>query len=160
MRNHNIPLFDDELLEIDEVLDSFAWDLSGYGKTAIRGGFGTSYDGILGEVALNSNQPFSLGTTNNNPGPLSNPYANVANPYPYKVDPSNAVFTLPASLVALWLFHTMIKQPAASLLPSAVETRLTPYLGRFRFGGLRRFGWILPEADTIANSCGDCLSVV
>jgi len=32
MRNHNIPVFDDELLEIDEVLDSIAWDLCGFRK--------------------------------------------------------------------------------------------------------------------------------
>lgn len=75
----------------------FAWDLFGDGRTAIRGGFGTSYDGILAEVALSGNQPFSLGITNSNPGPLSNPYANVANPFPYTVNPAKAVFTLPAS---------------------------------------------------------------
>ena len=32
MHGHNIPVFDDELLEIDEVLDSIAWDLCGYRK--------------------------------------------------------------------------------------------------------------------------------
>jgi hypothetical protein len=38
MRNHNIPLFDDDQLEIDEVLDSIAWDLCGHRKqsTPIR----------------------------------------------------------------------------------------------------------------------------
>ncbi len=57
--------------------------------------------------------------------------------------PGVLVFTLPVSLVALWVFHAIVKRPAAALLPSAVEARLTPYLGTFRFGGLRRFGWIL-----------------
>ncbi len=75
----------------------FAWDVFGNGKTAIRGGFATSYDGIQGEVGLAGNQPFSLSTTNSNPGPLSNPYANVPNPYPWTLDPANATFTLPAS---------------------------------------------------------------
>ena len=75
----------------------FAWDVFGDGRTAVRGGFGTTYDGIVGEMGLSGNQPFSLGTTNNNPGPLSNPYANMPNPYPWVVNPAKAVFTLPAS---------------------------------------------------------------
>lgn len=36
MKAHNIPLFDDDVLEIDEVLDSIAWDLCGYRKPARR----------------------------------------------------------------------------------------------------------------------------
>jgi hypothetical protein len=36
MRAKNIPLFDDEILEIDEVLDSIAWDLCGYRKRSTR----------------------------------------------------------------------------------------------------------------------------
>ena len=36
MRAHNVPVFDDELLEIDEVLDSIAWDLCGYRTRAGR----------------------------------------------------------------------------------------------------------------------------
>src|SRR5205085_1159520 len=76
----------------------FAWDVFGNGKMAIRGGFGISYDGITGETALNGNQPFSYSNTNNNPGPLSNPYANVPNPYPYVINPAKAVFTLPATV--------------------------------------------------------------
>jgi len=57
--------------------------------------------------------------------------------------PGVLFFTLPASLLALWLFHSFIKRPASALLPLAVEQRLPPYLGDFRFGGARRFLWIV-----------------
>ncbi len=52
-------------------------------------------------------------------------------------------FTLPASIFALWLFHTAIKRPAATLLPSSVQQRLRGQLGEFKFGGLGRFVAIL-----------------
>ena len=76
----------------------FAWDVFGDGKMAIRGGFGVTYDGVTAEAALSGNQPFSYSSTNNNPGPLSNPYANGPNPYPYVVNPAKAQFTLPAGV--------------------------------------------------------------
>jgi hypothetical protein len=50
------------------------------------------------EYLLSGNQPFSLSVAINNPGPLSNPYANIKNPFPYTVDPANAKFDLPASI--------------------------------------------------------------
>ena len=53
--------------------------------------------------------------------------------------PGVLFFTLPACLLALWLFHALIKKPAAALLPSSIEQRIAPYLGAFRFGGARRF---------------------
>ena len=76
----------------------FAWDLFGNGKTAIRGGYAVSYDGIHSEYMLSGNQPFSLSVEVRNSGPLSNPYANSRNPFPYTVDPQNAKFDLPASI--------------------------------------------------------------
>lgn len=53
--------------------------------------------------------------------------------------PGVLFFTLPACLLALWLFHAFIKKPTAALLPCAVERRLSPLLGEFRFGGVGRF---------------------
>jgi hypothetical protein len=48
-------------------------------------------------------------------------------------------FTLPAALLALWMFHNVIKHPVIGLLPTGMQSRLRDQLGAFPFGGLRRF---------------------
>lgn len=53
------------------------------------------------------------------------------------------IFTLPASLVFLWMFHAFIKLPAVALLPDGWRRRLVPHLREFRFGGAARFGLII-----------------
>jgi hypothetical protein len=76
----------------------FAWDVSGDGKTSLRGGYALSFDGIIAESRLDGNQPFTLDIQATNAGPLSNPYANVANPFPYAVDPQRARFITPMQI--------------------------------------------------------------
>jgi hypothetical protein len=53
------------------------------------------------------------------------------------------VFILPLSLVVLWLFHSVVKVPAVALLPDAMQRRLVPYLGKFRFVPFTRFALIV-----------------
>jgi hypothetical protein len=76
----------------------FAWDVFGDGRTSVRGGYAVSYDGFLADQLLEGNQPFVLNVEITNPGPLSNPYANVPNPFPYTVNPAKATFELPATV--------------------------------------------------------------
>jgi hypothetical protein len=57
--------------------------------------------------------------------------------------PGVVEFTFPAAIFALWLFHTALKRPAATLLPPAVRRRLAIHLGDFQFGGAARFAAIL-----------------
>ncbi len=57
--------------------------------------------------------------------------------------PGVIVFTLPASIFALWLFHAALKRPAVTLLPSGMQQRLRGQLGDFKFGGPARFMAIL-----------------
>ncbi|MBT9333070.1 TonB-dependent receptor [Paracidobacterium acidisoli] len=67
----------------------FAYDASGDGRTAIRGGFGMFYETRLSGVFNNifsNNSPFvtavGINYPNNAPGNFSNPYAGITNPFP------------------------------------------------------------------------------
>lgn len=53
--------------------------------------------------------------------------------------PGVVFFTIPASLVALWLFHNVIKEPVIGLLPAGMQIRLRKQMGKFRFDGPLRF---------------------
>jgi hypothetical protein len=57
--------------------------------------------------------------------------------------PGTFLFTLPAALLVLWIFHSLVKRPAAMLMPDAIRNRLANHLGDFRFGGATRFLLIL-----------------
>lgn len=57
--------------------------------------------------------------------------------------PGLIAFTLPVSLLALWLFHALLKRPLLALMPPAHRDRLATVAGPFRFGPGRRFFHIL-----------------
>lgn len=52
------------------------------------------------------------------------------------------LITFPGALLALWIFHACMKRGLAALLPLSTQRRLQPYLGKFRFGGGKRFALI------------------
>jgi hypothetical protein len=80
-----------------------AWDPAGDGRTALRAGFGVFYGSMSGNEWNQSadNQPFTTRQQFNNPGTLSNPYANLpggVSPYPFIYDPANPQFLFPANV--------------------------------------------------------------
>jgi hypothetical protein len=82
---------------------------------------------IVGSMA--PDLPYIVGTTN---------YRSLGHRFPGVIE-----FTIPASIFALWLFHTAIKRPATTLLPIGMQQRLRGQLGEFKFGGPARFVAIL-----------------
>lgn len=53
------------------------------------------------------------------------------------------LFSVPMGLIALWLFHAILKQPLLSLLPTSHQRHLTLVAQGFSFGPPRRFALIL-----------------
>lgn len=53
--------------------------------------------------------------------------------------PGVFLFSLPAGLAVLWVFHTFLKRPALSLLPVAHQERLILVSNGFKFIPLKRF---------------------
>ncbi len=82
----------------------FAWDMTGDGKTSLRGGAGMFYDSRMMAGFMNAvttNTPFSPTVTITTPqGPFSNPYLGITNPFPEPVPiPKTAAFPLPVVVV-------------------------------------------------------------
>jgi uncharacterized protein YjeT (DUF2065 family) len=57
--------------------------------------------------------------------------------------PGLFLFSVPAGLVVLWIFHALLKWPLLSLFPISHQQRLMPLANDFSFGPIRRFGLIL-----------------
>jgi Domain of unknown function (DUF4184) len=57
--------------------------------------------------------------------------------------PGLVYFTIPASVLALWLFHNVVKRPVVGLLPNSMQVRLTGQMGKFSFRPATRFGAIM-----------------
>jgi hypothetical protein len=96
----------------------FAYDVLGNGKTSVRGSYGLFY-AAFDQVVVSNNlvqQPYSLSITIAKTPSLVNPFAPGKSPFPYTVDPQNAVFTSGATLFGL--------QPNARNIPSVQEFSL------------------------------------
>jgi len=76
----------------------FALDLSGDGKTSLRGGYTVSYEQMVGHVAGQNSPPFATDLLTTNAGPLSDPQRFVTIPYGKPFDRQNPVFVTPLAL--------------------------------------------------------------
>lgn len=84
----------------------FAYDLTGDGKTSLRGGAGIFYDSRMMAGFMNAvttNTPFSPTVSITTPqGPFSDPYRGINNPFPTPVPiPKTVAFPLPVVVVSL-----------------------------------------------------------
>jgi hypothetical protein len=52
------------------------------------------------------------------------------------------LFSLPAGLVALWIFHRLFKRPLLALAPDALARRVTPEYLAYSFWPMSRFFWV------------------
>jgi hypothetical protein len=53
------------------------------------------------------------------------------------------LFSLPAGLAVLWLYHVLLKPALTALLPEGLQQALVPPAGPFRFGPARQFARLL-----------------
>ena len=82
----------------------FAYDLTGDGKTSLRGGFGLFYDALQNGIYNNrfvDVTPFSTQVNLTAPkGPFSNPYLGIVNPFPAPYPPpANTPFPAPVQVM-------------------------------------------------------------
>jgi hypothetical protein len=56
--------------------------------------------------------------------------------------PGVFLFSLPAGLAVLWLFHRLFKRPLLAIAPDHLAQRISAEDMRYSFGPASRFGWV------------------
>ena len=121
----------------------FAYDLSGDGKTSIRGGSGIFYNSRVPAFSNDSQvqtSPFSPTVSLTNPaGPFSNPYLGVVNPFPLTFPvPHNFVFPTPVRVYSWDTTHYKLQTPTVYNWSLTLEHQLRPdWLLRAAYVGSR-----------------------
>jgi hypothetical protein len=109
----------------------FAYDLTGDGKTSLRGGSGVFYNSRVPAFSNDSQvqtTPFSPTVSLTNPaGPFSNPYQGVTDPFPLPFPvPHGFVFPVPVRVYSWDASHYKLQTPTVYNWSLTLERQLRP----------------------------------
>jgi hypothetical protein len=100
----------------------FAYDVFGNGKTAIRGGYGISFDPLIGQVATQNVPPFNSDLRTRDVGPLSDPQKFVEVPFGKPFNRDNPVF--PSAITLTNSFMGELRMPYIQNINFTLEQAL------------------------------------